>query len=308
MNPVFSNIVDLVGGLIIAEKKKKKKLRVVSAKYPSSAIMAIKARIKARPVLPAYVAPLGPLVPAKRGRKPGSKNKKTLLAEEDARRVKAEEDETLRNERGAVREERLLRGSEAVRKRSERKAKKEVETRPKAPGTRRKAKPEEAKEEELFVEARPATVFPEEDFIAVRPSLLKFTPGKESGLKKDGTPALSTTKGRELAARVELGEIPPFVPIPKVSPFASVRREASVAPPATVPKKKADPAKKKALEQQARDFAEGLAPVRAAEIRAQAKAKKASPREETRPAIVEAPGFPPAIGSGMRRRRRVRRA
>jgi hypothetical protein len=107
-----------------------------------------------------------------------------------------------------------------------------------------------------------------------------------------------------LAARVEAGEIPAFIPIPKgASPFASVRREASVAPPATVPKKKADPAKKKAASDLERLFFEGLAPVRA---EAKTKSKKASPREEARPAIVEAPGFPPAIGSGMRRRRRVR--
>jgi colicin import membrane protein len=288
MNPVFSNIVDLVGGLIAQEKKKKKKLKVISSKYPSSEISAllstIKPRVRARPVLPAMLVPI---VPARRGRPKGALGKKGLLLLEDARLAKAERDDLVRSEREAVREEREFRGSEAVKKRTERKAKKELETRPKA---RAKAKaPAEEKEEE---EKAPETIFP-----ALRAPTRDFTPGKESGRKADGSWSLSTTKGKEGAAAEARGDIPSP---PRVSPMASAKRVSEKPPPATKPKLKVVPAlKKKEAEALDRALYEGLAPVRA---EAKAKAKKSSPRE----AIVEMPGFPAAIGSGLRRRRRVR--
>ena len=301
MNPVFSNIVDLVGGLLIAEKKKKKKLRVVPAKYPSSSVMAIKPRLRARPVFPAYVAPpapfVGPFVPVRpRGRPKGALGRKALLLEDDARLASAlasaelEASSRRRGERRESESEAPRRGrprkAVAVGTASEREG--ERSTGSEKP-RRRKAKAEETKEE-----LPPETIFPEE-FAALREPILKFTPGKESGLKKDGTPSLSSTKGRELAASVAAGEIPPFVPI-RASPLASAKRVSEKPPPASKPKLKVVPAlKKKEAADLERLFFEGLAPVRAEK----AKAKKASPRET----IVEMPGFPEAIGSGMRRRR-----
>lgn len=313
MPAVFENIIDLVGGLIAQEKKKKKKLRVVPAKYPSSAIMAIKPRIRARPVFHAYVAPLEPFVApfaelrlTKKGLPPqkrGPKLRKELVAEDDARLASAlasAELEASSRRRGARRESGTEseassrrgrpRKAVAVGTASEREGERSTGT---EKPRRRKAKAEETKEE-----LSPATIFPEE-YAALRAPTRDFTPGKESGLKKDGTPSLSSTKGRELAASVAAGEIPPFIPI-RASPLASAKRVSEKPPPASKPKLKVVPAlKKKEAADLERLFFEGLEPVRA---EAKAKAKKSSPRET----IVEAPGFPPAIGSGLRRRRRVR--
>ena len=301
MNPVFSNIVDLVGGLLIAEKKKKKKLRVVPAKYPSSSVMAIKPRIRARPVFPAYVAPpapfVGPFVPVRpRGRPKGALGRKALLLEDDARLASAlasaelEASSRRRGERRESESEAPRRGrprkAVAVGTASEREG--ERSTGSEKP-RRRKAKAEETKEE-----LPPETIFPEE-FAALREPILKFTPGKESGRKADGSWSLSTKLGKEGAAAEARGEIPSP---PRVSPLASAKRVAEKPPPASKPKLKVVSAlKKKESADLERLFFEGLAPVRASE---KAKAKKASPRET----IVEAPGFPEAIGSGMRRRRR----
>ena len=287
MPEVFSNVIDLVGGLLIAEKKKKKKLKITSSNYPSTEISnllsTIKPRVRARPVLPALVVPI---VPARRGRPKGALGKKGLLLLEDARFARAERDDLVRSERGAVREERERRGSETVKKRAERKAKKELETRPKA---RAKAK---AREEEKEEEKAPETIFP-----ALRAPTRDFTPGKESGRKADGSWSLSTTKGKEGAAAEARGDIPSP---PRVSPMASAKRVPSVAPPATKPKLKVvDALKKKEADTLNRLLTEGLAPEVKAKEKKEAKAKKASPRET----IVEMPGFPPAIGSGMRRRR-----
>ena len=58
VKPVFENVVDMVGGLLKADKKKKKKkIKVVPAKYVSETIKEIKPRVRAIPVRPVPILP-----------------------------------------------------------------------------------------------------------------------------------------------------------------------------------------------------------------------------------------------------------
>ena len=294
MPEVFSNVIDLVGGLLIAEKKKKKKLKVVPSKYPSTAISAIKPRVRVRPILPIYVPPPAPFIAPfatarPRGRPKGSKGRKALLLEDDARLASALASSTLEassRRRGARRE------SEASRpKKSALSTASESERGEKSTGSE---KPRRRKAKAPAEELAPLTIFPVER----EPT----TPGKLSGLKKDGTPSLSSTRGKELAALVLAGEIPPFVPI-RASPMATAKRVASKPPPATKPKvvsalkKEADALKKKDAADMLKLEQSLFKPGKNELKRQEAKAKKAP--------IVEMPGFPAAIGSGMRRRRKA---
>lgn len=94
VKPVFENVIDMVGGLLKAEKKKKRKAKVAPAKFTGKTKeQEIKSKVRARPVFPPYVPPALPFVAPfaelrevrKRGRPPGpSKGKKAVLVAETA--------------------------------------------------------------------------------------------------------------------------------------------------------------------------------------------------------------------------------
>jgi hypothetical protein len=286
MPAVFENIIDLVGGLIEQEKKKKKKVRVVPSKYPASAISeAPKPRLPRRPVIipgrPIIIGPGRPRMTAE------AKALSRRAREVEARRLKEEEKPSpaLSALTSTV--------ARAYAKRKPKKAK--------------KAKAEEAKEEELYVDPLPLWFDePEEGYAAVRPSELKFTPGKESGRNIDGTWKLSSSKGREGAAAEARGEIPPT----RVSPFATAKREKGPAPPATKKLTKTEKA-------QIAEIEKSLIPLSKAKQKKQdAKAKALKAFEGATlgppPELPELPPskyatmfpIPPPTGAGLRKRRR----
>jgi hypothetical protein len=78
--PVFADVAALIGGLLAAEKKKKKRRSTAPSKYD---VIGVQKLVKALPARPARLPVV--LVPgARRGRPPGSKNKKKIEPPETA--------------------------------------------------------------------------------------------------------------------------------------------------------------------------------------------------------------------------------
>ena len=95
--PIFADIAELVGGLIKAEKKKKKR-RSAPSKYD---VIGVQKLVKALPARPARLPVV--LVPgARRGRPPGSKNKKKIESPETAEDLALEANDELEEARALL--------------------------------------------------------------------------------------------------------------------------------------------------------------------------------------------------------------
>lgn len=152
VKPVFENVIDMVGGLLKAEKKKKRKAKVAPAKFVSEENKP-KSKVRARRVFPPYVAPALPFeLPERRGpgRPPGpSKGKKAVLVAETA---ELDERKALSAEIAKKRESRAAKKKAASAERFLLSLGKEVDDRKRAAAIER-ARRGEAKEEEEFVDA-----------------------------------------------------------------------------------------------------------------------------------------------------------
>ena len=97
--PIFADIAELVGGLLAAEKKKKKRRPTAApSKYD---VIGVQKLVKALPARPARLPVV--LVPgARRGRPPGSKNKKKIEPPETAEDLALEANDELEEARALL--------------------------------------------------------------------------------------------------------------------------------------------------------------------------------------------------------------
>lgn len=217
VKPIFENVIEMIGGLLKAEKKKKKKTKIIPAKFVSKENKP-KSKVAPRPIFPAYAvppppffAPFAELRLTKRGlpyQKRGPKGRKALIAEDERRLASALESTELE---ASSRRRGERRGSE-----SERSSRSKKGTSSESEGRRKASASSASSAESEFVSASEAEP-------AVRLTK-KGLPFKKRGPKPKANPA-EVIQSREEIER-QLGLSPLKVSVRAKAPSKAVRAKS----------------------------------------------------------------------------------
>lgn len=219
VKPIFENVIEMIGGLLKAEKKKKKKTKIIPAKFVSKENKP-KSKVAPRPIFPAYAvppppffAPFAELRLTKRGlpyQKRGPKGRKALIAEDERRLASALESTELE---ASSRRRGERRGSE-----SERSSRSKKGTSSESEGRRKASASSASSAESEFVSASEAEP-------AVRLTK-KGLPFKKRGRRPKAKPEEVIQSREEIERQLGLSPLKVSVRAPAKAPSKAVRAKS----------------------------------------------------------------------------------